>query len=65
MRTSPFIMGLLYLGMGIVFTVLAIQNKTETIWNFYTIVLILVATFDFGVSIRMFALSRKIKKAKK
>ncbi len=65
MRKSPYMIGLLYLGMGIVFTVIAIQSKTENSWNFYTIILMLVATFDFGVSIRMFRLGKRIKKVKK
>ncbi|WP_456276963.1 YdiK family protein [Bacillus sp. AK128] len=65
MRTSPFLMGILYFGMGIIFTVLAIQSKTEDIWSFPTILLIVVATFDFGVGIRMFALNKKIKQIKK
>jgi hypothetical protein len=65
MRTSPFLMGILYFGMGAIFTVLAIQSKTENIWSFPTIILMLVATFDFGVSLRMFALNKKIKQTKK
>ncbi|WP_246946083.1 YdiK family protein [Bacillus pinisoli] len=65
MRTSPFLMGILYFGMGVIFIVLAIQSKTEDIWSFPTIILMLVATFDFGVSIRMFSLHKRIKQVKK
>jgi len=61
-RTSPFIMGLIYFVMGVLFTVLAIGSVEETIWNFSTVLLMLVATFDFGVSIRLFLLNNKIKK---
>jgi hypothetical protein len=65
MRTSPLIMGTLYFGMGVIFTVLAIQSKTEDLWSFPTILLMIVATFDFGVSIKMFSLTKKIKQVKK
>ncbi|MEH7238998.1 YdiK family protein [Bacillus sp. JJ1562] len=61
-RTSPFAMGIIYVLMGTLFTYIAISSATETIWNFSTILLALVATFDFGVAIRMFALHFKIKK---
>jgi hypothetical protein len=64
MRTSPFLMGILYFGMGTVFIVLAIQSKAEDIWSFPTIILMLVATFDFGVGIRMFLLHSRLKQAK-
>ncbi|MEH7226632.1 YdiK family protein [Bacillus sp. JJ1566] len=61
-RTSPFAMGIIYALMGILFTYIAINSATETIWNFSTILLAVVATFDFAVAIRMFSLHFKIKK---
>ncbi|MBD8070703.1 YdiK family protein [Bacillus sp. PS06] len=61
-RTSPLLMGIIYLLMGLLFTYLAIGSVEESIWNFPTIILILFATFDFGVAIRMFLLHKKIKK---
>ncbi|MFT4416889.1 YdiK family protein [Fredinandcohnia humi] len=64
-RTSPFVMGIIYTLMGILFTYIAIGSATETVWNFSTILLALVATFDFGVAIRMFSLHSKIKKMTK
>ena len=64
-RTSPFLMGVMYIFMGILFTYLAIQSATETIWNFATILFMIVATFDFAVAIRMLSLNNKIKKTKK
>ena len=64
-RSSPFTMGVIYLIMGVLFTYLAIGSAQETVWNFSTILLVLVATFDFGVSIRMFLLGKKIKKMTK
>ncbi|MEH7381973.1 YdiK family protein [Bacillus sp. JJ1533] len=64
-RTSPFAMGIIYALMGILFTYIAINSAKETVWNFSTILLAVVATFDFGVAIRMFALHFKIKKVTK
>lgn len=64
-RTSPFFMGIIYSIMGILFTYIAINSARETIWNFSTILIMLVATFDFGVAIRMFMLHGKIKKMTK
>lgn len=65
MRTSPLFMAFLYLGMGILFTFIAVQSAEESIWNFITILLAFFATLDFVVSIRMFRLHSQIKKAKK
>lgn len=65
MRTSPFLMGLLYFGMGAVFLVLAVQSAQVDMWSFSTIILMIVATFDIGVGIRMFLLQKRINKIKK
>jgi hypothetical protein len=65
MRTSPTFMAILYLLLGGLFTYLAIQNGEEGMWNVTTIILMLLATFDFGVSYRFFMLRRKINKIKK
>jgi hypothetical protein len=62
MRTNPISMGFFYLTMGLLFTYLAINSAENGIFSFPTIVLILIATFDIGVAIRMFILSSKIKK---
>ncbi|WP_375781777.1 YdiK family protein [Parageobacillus toebii] len=42
--------------MGILFTYLSIQSADETIWNFFTIVLAIIATLDFGTAIRLLVL---------
>jgi hypothetical protein len=47
------------------FTYLAIQNGEEGMWNTTTVILMLLATFDFSVSYRFFLLMRKIKSIKK
>jgi hypothetical protein len=65
MRASPLFMSILYFFMGFVFTYIAAQSVEETIWNFTTIILAVVATFDFAVAIRLVAVHFKIKQAKK
>ncbi|OZM55806.1 DUF4305 domain-containing protein [Lottiidibacillus patelloidae] len=66
MRTSsPAFMALLYFSLGVLFTYLAIQNGQESMWNASTIILMLLATFDFSVSFRFMLLRRKIKQIKK
>jgi Domain of unknown function (DUF4305) len=63
MRTNPITMGIFYLTMGLLFTYLAINSAENGVFSFPTIILMLIATFDIGVAIRMFLLSSKIKKA--
>ncbi|MFX3624048.1 MAG: YdiK family protein [Ectobacillus sp.] len=53
MRTSPLFMATLYFLLGCVFTYLAVTSVEETIWNFYTLLLIVMATFDFGLALRL------------
>lgn len=65
MRTSPLFMAFLYFLMGVVFTYIAIQSADENIWNFTTIILSIVATFDFAVAVRLMSLYFKIKNSKK
>jgi hypothetical protein len=65
MRTSPTFMGLLYFSLGSLFTYLAIQSGEDNVWSFTTIILMMLATFDFAVSIRFFLLKKKIERIKK
>lgn len=62
MKTNPISMGIFYLIMGLLFTYLAINSAENGILSFPTIILMLIATFDIGVAIRMFTLRRKMKK---
>ncbi|GAA0496742.1 hypothetical protein GCM10008986_24580 [Salinibacillus aidingensis] len=64
MRASPLFMSTLYLFMGILFTYIAAQSVEETLWNFTTIILAVVATFDFAVAVRLINLHIKIKNSK-
>jgi hypothetical protein len=55
--------GILYLALGTLFTVFAIQDINATgEWGFFTYLLIILATFDFGSGIRMIMLHFMIKK---
>lgn len=65
MKTSPLFMAFIYLGMGLMFTYIAVQSVEDSVWNFITILLAFFATMDFVVSSRLFRLHFKVKKAKK
>lgn len=64
MRTTPYTMALIYAAMGTLFTYLAIESAGDTIWNFSTVLLMIIATFDFTTSIRFFLYKRFTKKGK-
>lgn len=64
MRTTPYTMALIYAAMGTLFTYLAIESAQETIWNFSTVLLMIIATFDFSTSIRFFLYKKLIQKRK-
>lgn len=62
MRPSPLLSGILYITLGIIFTILAIQNiNINGEWGILTYMLILVATFDLGNGIKLILLHYKIK----
>ncbi|RWZ50118.1 DUF4305 domain-containing protein [Halobacillus fulvus] len=65
MRTSPSFMAFLYFGVGLAFTYIASQAAVETVWNTTTVILSLVATFNFVVAIRLYSIHLKIQQAKK
>ncbi|WP_020063195.1 YdiK family protein [Bacillus sp. 123MFChir2] len=65
MRNSPFVMATLYFLLGCIFTYLAITSVKDTIWNFYTILLAVMATVDFNLAIRiLFSKPKKDSKKK-
>jgi Domain of unknown function (DUF4305) len=64
-KVSPFMMGLMYFLLGSIFTYLATQLATPTLWNFSTIFLVMMATLDFGLAIRLFTFQYKMKKIPK
>ncbi|PGZ95336.1 hypothetical protein COE51_20780 [Bacillus pseudomycoides] len=53
MRNSPFVMATLYFLLGCIFTYLAITSAQDTIWNFYTLLLSVMATVDFSLALRL------------
>ena len=61
-RTNPTSMGIFYLVMGLLFIYLAITTASEGLFTFPTIILMLMATIDIGVAIRLFLFTRKLKK---
>lgn len=67
MKLSPTIMGFFYLGLGSLFTYLAIQSASSNgeMWSFYTIFLMVLATVDFVYAIRFFVLRKRITQLKK
>ncbi|WP_027410636.1 YdiK family protein [Anoxybacteroides tepidamans] len=65
MRTSPLNTALFYFLMGSLFTYLAIESAHETIWNFSTVALMVMATLDFGVFLRLLTLYMRIKNQQK
>lgn len=54
-------MAFFYAVMGCLFTYLAVVSFEESVFDWHTMLLMLIATFDFGVSIRAFLLHKKIK----
>ncbi|PKR76526.1 DUF4305 domain-containing protein [Halalkalibacillus sediminis] len=62
MKISPVFLATIYFLMGIAFTYIAIESATDTIWNLTTIIFMLIATFEFGVAIRMFTIHSLMKK---
>ena len=66
MRRSPLFSGIFYIILGILFTNLAIDFvQREQSWGIFTYILIMIATFDIGAGIRMFALHFRIKSSQK
>ncbi|WP_047986094.1 YdiK family protein [Ornithinibacillus californiensis] len=65
MRITARTMAFIYFAMGILFIYAAIQSAEDTVWNFITILLALIATLDFGAGIRYLRLHNKIKHMKK
>ncbi|WP_078382374.1 YdiK family protein [Sutcliffiella halmapala] len=65
MKITPINMVFFYSLMGFLFMYLAILSVKESIWEWHTMLLMLIATFDFGVAIRAYSLHKKIKSMKK
>jgi len=57
-------MFMIYFLMGVLFTYVAFENASETIWNPLTIILLLIAALDFFIAFRTFIAARKQKQNK-
>jgi succinate dehydrogenase hydrophobic anchor subunit len=53
MVKSPLFSGFIYLFLGILFIYFAIQNIQESGWSIFTILLVVLATFDCGSGLKM------------
>lgn len=64
MRPSPLLSGIVYIALGVIFTIIAIQNvQINGEWGFLTYLFVLIATFDFGSGIKLILLHFKLKSA--
>jgi hypothetical protein len=63
-RQSPLSIGIIYIALGIVFTLFAVQTVRTSGWGFFVYFLILLATLDIGSGIRMLMIHYKIKSSK-
>ena len=62
MRQSPLFSGIVYILLGAVFTFFCIQQVGMTGWNFFSYMLLILATIDFGSGFRLISLHFRIKK---
>lgn len=53
MRRSPLFSGLIYLILGALFTYFAIDDVQNNGWGFFSYLLVILATFDFGSALKM------------
>lgn len=66
MRPSPYLFSFIYFLIGTAFTYFAVeQNARTSNWDFFTILLIAMATFEFMVAIRYIRIARMIKNIQK
>lgn len=54
--------GLFYILLGFLFTYLAVISGDDTIWGIRTLLPAIIATFDFGIGIRLLRIHFHIKK---
>ena len=64
-RQSPLFLGIIYAGLGALFTAIAIQTVNSSGWGFFDYLLILIAPLDLGSGLRMIMMHFVIKSAKK
>jgi hypothetical protein len=53
MRRSPLFSGFIYIVLGCLFTYFAVEDVTQNGWGFFSYLLVILATFDFGSGLRI------------
>lgn len=61
MRRSPLFSAFIYIVLGSLFTYFAIHDVQQNGWGFFSYLLVLLATFDFGSGIKIFLFYFKFK----
>jgi hypothetical protein len=61
MRRSPLVSAAIYILLACLFTYFAIDNVNKNGWDIFSIILVLLATFDFGSGIRLIMIHFKLK----
>lgn len=61
MRRSPLFSSFIYIIIGSLFTYFAIQDVAQNGWGFFSYLLVLLATFDFGYGLRVIFFYAKYK----
>ncbi|MDR7080177.1 cytochrome bd-type quinol oxidase subunit 2 [Neobacillus niacini] len=65
MRRSPLFSGIIYIVLGGLFTYFAVEDVQKNGWGFFSYLLVLLATFDFGSGIRIIFFNKKQKEKRK
>lgn len=64
MRPSPLLSGIIYIALGVIFTIIAIHDvQTNGEWGILTYLFVLIATFDLGSGIKLILFHFKLKSA--
>ncbi|MDP4086554.1 MAG: YdiK family protein [Bacillota bacterium] len=53
MKQSPLFSGIVYFFLGGLFTYFAIQDVQDSGWDFFSYLLVILATVDFGSGIKL------------
>lgn len=61
MRRSPLFSAFFYMILGCVFTAFAVHEVRQSGWGFFSYLLVLLATFDFGSGLRLLLFYLKYK----
>lgn len=54
--------GIIHIALAILLTYFAVNNVNMNGWDIFSIILVLLATFDFGTGLRLMALHFKLRK---